>query len=60
MFAVRLAGLPKGADTAVVREAVAAAVLVGGFVGASAWDGALHRLSPLDAAGGRAHAAVNG
>jgi predicted ATPase/DNA-binding CsgD family transcriptional regulator len=51
VFAVRLAGLPKGADAAGVREAVSAAVLVGGFVGASAWDGAVRRLSALDAAG---------
>ncbi|MBO0880468.1 MAG: hypothetical protein J2P17_08995, partial [Mycobacterium sp.] len=36
---------------AAVREAVTAAVLVEGFVGASAWDGAVQRLSPLDAAG---------
>jgi predicted ATPase/DNA-binding CsgD family transcriptional regulator len=51
VFAVRLARVPPGADAAAVREAVAAAVLVGGFVGASAWEGALQRLSPLDAAG---------
>ncbi|MGE2817988.1 helix-turn-helix transcriptional regulator [Mycobacterium heidelbergense] len=51
VFAVRLARLPKGADAAAVREAVTAAVLVDGFVGASAWDGAVHQLSPLDAAG---------
>jgi predicted ATPase/DNA-binding CsgD family transcriptional regulator len=51
VFAVRLAGLPKGSDAAAVREAVTAAVLVEGFVGASAWDGAVQRLSPLDAAG---------
>jgi predicted ATPase/DNA-binding CsgD family transcriptional regulator len=51
VFVVRLARLPKGADAAVVREAVTAAVLVGGFVGASAWDGAVQRLSPLNAAG---------
>jgi predicted ATPase/DNA-binding CsgD family transcriptional regulator len=51
MFAVRLAGLPTGADAAVVREAVTAAVLAEGFFGASAWDGAVDRLSPLDAAG---------
>ena len=34
-----------------MREAVTAAVLVEGFFGASAWDGAVQRLSPLDAAG---------
>jgi predicted ATPase/DNA-binding CsgD family transcriptional regulator len=51
VFAVRLARLPKGADAAAVREAVTAAVLVEGFVGASAWDGAVQRLSPVDAAG---------
>jgi predicted ATPase/DNA-binding CsgD family transcriptional regulator len=43
--------LPAGADQAQVREAVAAAVLVGGFVGASAWAGAVQTLSPLDGAG---------
>jgi predicted ATPase/DNA-binding CsgD family transcriptional regulator len=51
VFAVRLARLPKGADAATVKEAVTAAVLVGGFAGASAWDGAVQRLSPVDAAG---------
>jgi predicted ATPase/DNA-binding CsgD family transcriptional regulator len=51
VFAVRLARLSGGADAAAVREAVTAAVLVGGFVGASAWEGAVQRLSPLDAAG---------
>jgi predicted ATPase/DNA-binding CsgD family transcriptional regulator len=51
VFAVRLARLPKGSDTAVVRETVTAAVLVGGFVGVSAWEGAVQRLSPVDAAG---------
>jgi predicted ATPase/DNA-binding CsgD family transcriptional regulator len=51
VFVVRLARLPKGADAAGVREAVTAAVLVGGFVGASAWDGAVQRLSLVDAAG---------
>jgi predicted ATPase/DNA-binding CsgD family transcriptional regulator len=51
VFCVRLAGLPMGADAAAVREAVTEAVLVGGFVGASAWDGAVQRLSPVDAAG---------
>jgi predicted ATPase len=51
VFVVRLARLPKGADGAAVREAVTAAVLAEGFVGPSAWDGAVQRLSPLDAAG---------
>jgi predicted ATPase/DNA-binding CsgD family transcriptional regulator len=51
IFAVRLARLPKASDAAVVKDAVTAAVLAGGFVGASAWDGAVQRLSPLDAAG---------
>jgi predicted ATPase/DNA-binding CsgD family transcriptional regulator len=51
VFAVRLARLSKGADAAAVKEAVAAAVLVEGFVGASAWDGAVQTLSPVDAAG---------
>jgi predicted ATPase/DNA-binding CsgD family transcriptional regulator len=51
VFAVRLARLPKRAGAAAVKEAVTAAVLVEGFVGASAWDGAVQRLSPLDAAG---------
>jgi predicted ATPase/DNA-binding CsgD family transcriptional regulator len=51
VFVVRLAGLAKGADAAAVREAVTAAVLVEGFVGASAWDGAVQTLSPVDAAG---------
>jgi predicted ATPase/DNA-binding CsgD family transcriptional regulator len=51
VFAVRLARLAKGADAAAVKEAVTAAVLVEGFVGASAWDGAVQRLSALDAAG---------
>jgi predicted ATPase/DNA-binding CsgD family transcriptional regulator len=50
VFAVRLARLPKGSNAAAVTEAVTAAVLVEGFVGASAWDGAVQRLSPLDAA----------
>jgi predicted ATPase/DNA-binding CsgD family transcriptional regulator len=50
-FVVRLACLPKGSDAAAVREAVTAAVLVDGFVGASAWDGAVQTLSPVDAAG---------
>jgi predicted ATPase/DNA-binding CsgD family transcriptional regulator len=48
---VRLARLPKDSDAAAVKEAVTAAVLVEGFVGASAWDGAVQRLSPMDAAG---------
>jgi predicted ATPase len=51
VFAVRLARLPKGADAAAVKEAVTAAVLVEAFVGASAWDGAVQMLSPVDAAG---------
>jgi predicted ATPase/DNA-binding CsgD family transcriptional regulator len=51
VFAVRLARLPRGADAAVVKEAVTAAVLVDGFMGASAWDGAAQRLSPVDGAG---------
>jgi predicted ATPase/DNA-binding CsgD family transcriptional regulator len=51
VFAVRLARLPKGADAAAVKDAVTAAVLVEGFAGASAWDGAVQRLSPVDAAG---------
>jgi predicted ATPase/DNA-binding CsgD family transcriptional regulator len=48
---VRLAGLPMGADAAAVSEAVTASVLAEGFVGASVWDGAVQRLSALDAAG---------
>jgi predicted ATPase/DNA-binding CsgD family transcriptional regulator len=51
VFVVRLAGLPKGADASAVRGAVTAAVLAGGFAGASAWDGAVQRLSPVDGAG---------
>jgi predicted ATPase/DNA-binding CsgD family transcriptional regulator len=51
VFAVRLARLPKGADAVAVKEAVTAAVLVEGFVGASAWDAAVQTLSPVDAAG---------
>jgi predicted ATPase/DNA-binding CsgD family transcriptional regulator len=51
VFVVRLAGLPQGSDAAVVRAAVAASVLAEGFVGDSAWDGAVRRLSPVDAAG---------
>jgi predicted ATPase/DNA-binding CsgD family transcriptional regulator len=55
VFAVRLARLPKGADVAAVKEAVTASVLVGGFFGAAAWEGAVQRLSPLDAAGRVVH-----
>ncbi|MGE2817431.1 helix-turn-helix transcriptional regulator [Mycobacterium heidelbergense] len=51
VFAVRLAQLARGSDAAAVREAVAADVLVGGFVGASAWDGAVQTLSQVDGAG---------
>jgi predicted ATPase/DNA-binding CsgD family transcriptional regulator len=51
IFAVRLARLAKASDAVAVKDAVTAAVLVDGFVGASAWDGAVQRLSPLDAAG---------
>jgi predicted ATPase/DNA-binding CsgD family transcriptional regulator len=51
VWCVRLARLPSGADAAAVREAVTAAVLLEGFVGASAWDAALHRLSLMDGAG---------
>jgi DNA-binding CsgD family transcriptional regulator len=51
VFAVRLAGLPRGSAAGAVGQAVTAAVLVEGFVGASAWDGAVRRLSSLDAAG---------
>jgi predicted ATPase/DNA-binding CsgD family transcriptional regulator len=51
VFAVRLARLPKDSDAVAVQEAVTAAVLTEGFVGASAWDGAVQTLSPLDAAG---------
>jgi predicted ATPase/DNA-binding CsgD family transcriptional regulator len=50
VWCVRLARLPKGA-TAAVTDAVTAAVLMEGFVGPSAWDGAVQTLSPLDAAG---------
>ena len=53
VFAVRLAGLPAGSDAALVREAIAASVLVEGFVGASVWEGAVQVLSRLDS-GGRA------
>jgi DNA-binding CsgD family transcriptional regulator len=51
VFVVRLAGLPRGADAAAVREAVTAAVLLEGFVGVSAWDGAVQTLSLSDGAG---------
>jgi predicted ATPase/DNA-binding CsgD family transcriptional regulator len=51
VWCVRLARLPKGADAAAVKEAVTAAVLAEGFAGASAWDVAVQRLSPMDAAG---------
>jgi predicted ATPase/DNA-binding CsgD family transcriptional regulator len=51
VWCVRLARLPRGADAAAVREAVTATVLLEGFVGASAWGGAVQRLSPVDAAG---------
>ena len=51
VFAVRLAALPKGSDAAAIKEAVTASVLVDGFFGASAWGGAMQRLSQLDAAG---------
>jgi predicted ATPase/DNA-binding CsgD family transcriptional regulator len=51
LFVVRLARLPRGADAMAVRQAVAAAVLVEGFVGASTWDGAVQTLSSTDRAG---------
>jgi predicted ATPase/DNA-binding CsgD family transcriptional regulator len=51
VWCVRLARLPRGADAGAVRGAVTAAVLLEGFVGVSAWDGAVQRLSPVDAAG---------
>jgi predicted ATPase/DNA-binding CsgD family transcriptional regulator len=51
VFVVRLAGMPRGSDAAAVREVIVAAVLVDGFAGASAWDSAVQRLSPRDAAG---------
>jgi predicted ATPase/DNA-binding CsgD family transcriptional regulator len=51
VFAVRLARLPKSADAPAVNDAVTAAVLVEGYAGVSAWDGAVQMLSPLDAAG---------
>jgi predicted ATPase/DNA-binding CsgD family transcriptional regulator len=55
VWCVRLARLPKGADAAAVKEAVTAAVLVEGFVGTSAWSGAVQTLSPVDAAGRVVH-----
>src|SRR5437588_6673881 len=55
VFAVRLARLPKGSDAAAVKDAVTAAVLVGGFARASAWDGTVQTLSPVDAAGRVVH-----
>jgi predicted ATPase/DNA-binding CsgD family transcriptional regulator len=51
VFTVRLPPLSTGSDATAVREAVTAAVLVEGFAGASAWEGAVQTLSPLDAAG---------
>jgi DNA-binding CsgD family transcriptional regulator len=51
VWCARLARLHRGADAAAVREAVTAAVLLDGFVGASAWDAAVQRLSPVDRAG---------
>jgi predicted ATPase/DNA-binding CsgD family transcriptional regulator len=51
VWCARLARLPKDADAAAVREAITAAVLLEGFVGASAWDAAVQRLSPVDGAG---------
>jgi DNA-binding CsgD family transcriptional regulator len=51
VWCARLARLHRGADAAAVREAVTAAVLLEGFVGASAWDAAVQRLSPVDGAG---------
>ena len=61
VFVVRLAGLAKNSGVAAVREAVTASVLVEGFVGASAWEGAVQRLSPLDAGWpGDGHGAVSG
>ena len=50
MFWVRLARLPSSADAAAVREAVAGSVLVSGFAGTSAWNGAVATLSADDAA----------
>jgi DNA-binding CsgD family transcriptional regulator len=51
VWCARLARLHKGSDAVAVREAVTAAVLLEGFVGASAWDAAVQRLSPVDGAG---------
>jgi DNA-binding CsgD family transcriptional regulator len=51
VFVVRLAGLPRGADATAVKEAVTAGVLLEGFVGVSAWDGAVQTLSLSDGAG---------
>jgi predicted ATPase/DNA-binding CsgD family transcriptional regulator len=51
VFCARLARLSKGADAAAVREIVTGSVLAGGFAGASAWDGAVAALSPVDTVG---------
>jgi DNA-binding CsgD family transcriptional regulator len=51
VWSVRLAHLTNGSDAAAVKEAVAASVLIGGFVGASTWDGAVQTLSQVDEAG---------
>lgn len=51
VFVVRLAGLPKGADAGTVREAVAESVVLEGFAGVSAWEGAVRRLTTVDAEG---------
>jgi predicted ATPase/DNA-binding CsgD family transcriptional regulator len=51
IFVTRLARLPKGADPAAVKDAVAGSVLVEGFHGASGWDGVVQALSQVDAAG---------
>jgi predicted ATPase/DNA-binding CsgD family transcriptional regulator len=51
VWIARLARLPKDSDATTVRDAVTAAVLAAGFVGASARDGAVLRLSPVDEAG---------
>src|SRR5947208_1170881 len=50
VFAVHLARLPKRSNATAVTDAVTAAVLAEGFVGASAWNGTIQRLSLLDAA----------
>jgi predicted ATPase/DNA-binding CsgD family transcriptional regulator len=55
VWCVRLAGLPKGADAAAVKDAVTGPVLVNGFHGASAWDGVIRTLSQADAAGRVVH-----